>query len=273
MAATRGVEVDLDREGFTRNPTSCDALAGGGALRGGGANPADPAAFSSVPLAIAQQTSECGALKFRPKLSTRLFGGVKKTKRGQEPKFRAVLSAREGDANIRRAALTLSHALILEQGHIRRICTNAQLAAGACPKRSIYGHARAESPLLDAPLKGPVYLVPTTSGSGLPDLLADLRGQVNIRLRGVIGASKARLRTVFPMVPDVPVSKFALTMKGGKRGLLTNTRDLCRNPVHSFLNLKAQNGKKLVKKKLALRVPACKQTKRAKGGKRAHGGR
>lgn len=120
----------------------------------------------------------------------------------------------------------------------------------------------AESPLLDEKLAGPVYLVPTTSGSGLPDLLADLRGQVDIRLRGVIGAAKARLKTVFPMVPDVPVSKFVITMKGGKRGLLTNTRDLCKGPVYSFLNFKAQNGKKLKKKKLPLRVPACKGTKR-----------
>jgi hypothetical protein len=260
--SVRSVDVNLDRKGFTLNPTSCGPLASGGALRGGGANPADPAAFSAFPVAIAFQPSDCGALKFRPKLTTRLFGGTKSTKRAQEPKFRAVLTARGGDANIGRAALTLSHALILEQAHIRTICNNAQLAAGACPQRSIYGYAMAESPLLDEKLAGPVYLVPTTSGSGLPDLLADLRGQVNIRLRGVIGASKARLKTVFPMVPDVPVSKFVLTMKGGKRGLLTNTRDLCKRPVYSFLNFKAQNGKKLKKKKLPLRVPACKGAKK-----------
>ncbi len=262
----RAVDVILDRKDFSLNPTSCEPLAGGGALRGGGADPADPAQFSSAGVTIAFQTSECEALKFRPKLTTRVFGGRKMTKRGQEPKFRAVLSARGGDANIRRAALTLSHALILEQGHIRTVCSNAQLAARACPKSAIYGHAIAESPLLDQPLRGPVYLVPTRTDGGLPDLLADLRGQVDIQLRGVIGASKGRLRTVFPMVPDVPVSKFTLTMKGGKRGLLTNTRDLCKGPVRSFLNLKAQNGKKLVKKKLPLRVPACKTAKkRAKG--------
>lgn len=264
--SVRSVDVNLDRKDFTLNPTSCELLAGGGALRGGGANPADPALFSAFPVAIAFQTSNCEALKFRPKLTTRLFGGKKSTKRGQEPKFRAVLTARGGDANIGRAALTLSRALILEQGHIRTICRNAELAAGACPQRSIYGYAMAESPLLDEPLRGPVYLVPTTSDSGLPDLLADLRGQVNIRLRGQIGAAKARLKTVFPMVPDVPVSKFVITMKGGKRGLLTNTRDLCLKPVYSFLNFRAQNGKKLKKKKLPLRVPACKGAKKRKKG-------
>ncbi len=256
--SVRSVDVDLDRENFTLNPTSCDALAGGGALRGGGANPADPLAFSAFPVAIGFQSSDCGALKFRPKLYTRLFGGKQKTKRGQFPKFRATLVAREGDANIRRAAVTLSAALILEQGHIRTLCTRPQLAAGACPQQSIYGNARAKSPLLDDELVGPVYLVPGSTDSGLPDLLADLRGQVNIRLRGVISATKGRLKTVFPTVPDVPVSKFVLTMKGGKRGLLTATRDLCNRRVTSVLNFEAQNGKKLKKKKLKLRVPGCR---------------
>jgi len=262
--SVRSVDVDLDRERFTLNPTSCDPLSGGGALRGGGANPTDPAAFSSSGVGIAFQTSGCGALKFRPKLVTRLFGGRKTTRRNQFPKFRATLTARPGDANIRRAALTLSHALILEQGHIRTICTRPNLAAGTCPPGSVYGYARAESPLLDDELAGPVYLVPSNTDSGLPDLLADLRGQVNIRLRGVIGAAGDRLKTVFPMVPDVPVSKFTLTMKGGKRGLLVSTRNLCEKPVVSFLNMRAQNGKPRKVKRLPLRIPACRGGKAKK---------
>ncbi len=265
----RAVDVALDRERFTLNPTSCEPIGGGGALRGGGANPANPAAFSSAGVAIGFQASACDRLEFRPKLFTRLYGGRKSTQRAKNPKFRAVLVARQGDANIRRAALTLSRALILEQSHIRTVCTRPRLAAGSCPRGAIYGHARAKSPLLDKPLVGPVYLVPGSTKSGLPDLLADLRGQVNIRLRGVISASKARLKTVFPMVPDVPVSKFVLTMKGGKRGLLTNTRNLCQRPVFSYLNLKGQNSKKLKVKKLKLRVPGCKakrQGKRSRGG-------
>jgi len=257
----RSVDVDVNRQRFTLNPTSCGPLASAGVLNGGGANPASPAAFSAFPVSTPFQTSDCAALKFRPKLYTRLYGGKKKTKRAQHPKFRAVLVAREGDANIGRAALTLPHSQLLEQSHIRTICTRVQLAANDCPRRSIYGYARAQTPLLDDELAGPVYL--TSSNNELPDLLADLRGQVNIRLRGVISAAKARIKTVFPAVPDVPVSKFVITMKGGKRGLLVNSRDLCARPSFSFLNFKAQNGKKLRKKRLPLRVPAC----RVKGGK------
>jgi hypothetical protein len=251
----RSVDIDIDKKDFALNPTSCGPLVSAGALRGGGANPADPAAFSSFAVATPFQTSDCGSLGFRPKLFTRLYGGRKTMKRSQHPKFRAVLVAREGDANIGRAALTLPHSEFLDQAHIRTICTRVQLAAQDCPARSIYGYARAQTPLLDDELAGPVYLV--SSSNELPDLLADLHGQVNVRLHGVISAAKARIKTVFNPVPDVPVSKFVLTMMGGKRGLLVNSRDLCAKPSFSFMNFKAQNGKQLKKKKLPLRVSGC----------------
>jgi hypothetical protein len=263
----RAVDVNINRKDFTLNPTSCGPLASAGVLNGGGADPANPAAFSSFPVSTPFQTTACDALGFRPKLFTRLYGGKKKTKRAQHPKFRAVLAARDGDANIARAAVTLPHSLFLDQSHIRTICTRVQLAAGACPKASIYGYARARTPLLDDELAGPVYM--TSSSNPLPDLLVDLRGQVNVRLRGVISSLKSgRIKNVFYPVPDVPVSKFVLTMKGGKRGLLVNSRDLCTHPSSSFMKLKAQNGKQLKKKKLPLRVPACH-----KAGKGATKGR
>jgi len=252
----RAVDVTIDRKDFTLNPTSCGPLSTAGSLKGGGADPASPAAFSSFPVSTPFQTSQCEALGFRPKLFTRLLGGRKATKRAQHPKFRAVLLARAGDANIGRAAVTLPHSQFLDQSHIRTICTRVQLAANDCPQAAIYGYARAQTPLLDDELAGPVYMI--SSDNPLPDLLVDLRGQVDVRLHGVISSVKGRIKNVFYPVPDVPVSKFVLTMKGGKRGLLTNSRDLCAHPSFSFLNFKAQNGKRLQKKKLPLRVPACK---------------
>ncbi len=259
----RSVEMTMSRPEFTLNPTSCDQLATTGALLGGGGDPNDPAAFGSAPVSVPFQTTECGALKFRPKLYTRLFGGRKKMLRSRHPAFRAVLVARGGDADINRAALILPHSQFLDQGHIGTICTRVQLAAHACPARSVYGHAWARTPLLDGELKGPVYLV--SSDHELPDMLVDLQGQVDVRLRGVISSSKARLKTVFSGVPDVPVSRFVLRMKGGKKGLLVNSRDLCLKRNFSFLNFKAQNGKKLRKKRLPLRTPGCRHARRHHG--------
>jgi hypothetical protein len=256
----RAIDLKMDRPNFTLNPTSCDPLATAGSLAGGGGDPANPAAFSSFGVSAPFQASDCEALGFKPKLFTKLIGGRKTMRRNGHPAFRATLVAREGDANIKRAALTLPHSQFLDQGHIGTICTRVQLAASACPARSIYGYARAQSPLLDQEVAGPVYLV--SSEHELPDLLADLHGQVNVRLRGVISSAKARMRTVFYPVPDVPVSKFVLSMKGGKRGLLVNSRDLCKSRNRSFLNFKAQNGKSLKVKKLPLQTPACRHAHR-----------
>jgi hypothetical protein len=266
--SVRAVRINLDRKEFTLNPTSCDPLSSGGAIRGGGADPANPAAWSTFAVTAPFQTSKCEELKFRPKLTTKLIGSRKKMRRNGHPRFRATLAARDGDADIARAALTLPHAEFLDQGHIGTVCTRVQLAAGDCPARSVYGQAEATTPLLDDPLKGPVYLV--SSSNLLPDLVADLRGQVDIQLHGVISTKKARTKTVFAPVPDVPVSKFVLNLAGGKRGLLVNSRNLCARPAFSFLNFKAQNGKKLKKKKLRLQTPSCKGKMGSKKGAKGH---
>jgi len=264
LLSIRSVDLKMDRPDFTLNPTSCEPFSTSGALLGGGGDPSDPGAFSAFGVSAPFQASDCEALDFKPKLFTKLIGNRKKMRRNGHPAFQAVLVARPGDANIKRTSLTLPRSEFLDQGHIGTVCTRVQLAAAACPARSIYGYAWAQSPLLDDEVKGPVYLV--SSDHELPDLLADLKGQVDVRLRGVIDSKKRRMRTTFASVPDVPVSKFVLRMKGGKKGLLVNSRNLCGHPNRSFLNFKAQNGKQLKVKKLPLRTPACKAKKR--GGKR-----
>ncbi|HVO55737.1 MAG TPA: hypothetical protein VMT37_15100 [Solirubrobacterales bacterium] len=251
----RSVDLALDRERFALNPTSCEPLASSGALAGGGANPADPASFSSFPVSAPFQTTECDALGFRPKLSTRLFGGRKASRRSGHPKLSATLLARPGDANIRRAAVTLPHSEFLDPQTVGIVCTRPQLAAGQCPRRAVLGHARAQTPLLDDELAGPIYLVP--SEHELPDMLVDLHGQVNIRLRGTISSSKARIKTAFETVPDVPVTKFTVVLKGGKNGLLENSRNICAGRNYSFVNFEAQNGKRRKIKKLPLRMSVC----------------
>lgn len=263
LLSVRSIDLKMDRPNFTLNPTSCEPFATSGTLAGGAADPANPAAFSAAPVSAAFQATDCGALNFKPKLFTKLIGKRKTMRRNGHPAFRATLVARAGDANIKRAALTLPHSQFLDQNHIGTICTRVQLAASDCPARSIYGYARAQSPLLDDEVAGPVYLI--ASDHELPDLLADLHGQVNVRLRGVIGAAKERMKTVFYPVPDVPVSKFTINMKGGKKGLLVNSRDLCKGKNRSFLNFKAQNGKALKVKKLPLRTPACRKAKKKRG--------
>jgi hypothetical protein len=159
-----------------------------------------------------------------------------------------------------RTALTLPHSLFLDQSHIRTVCTRVQLAAKNCPKGAVYGHAKAKSPLLDKMLKGPVYLV--SSNHELPDLVADLRGQVNVQLYGVISSKRGGLKTVFNNLPDVAVKKFVLNMSGGEKSLLVNSTNTCAEPQEAVLNMKGQNGKKVVDNKYRLNIAGCNGKKK-----------
>jgi hypothetical protein len=275
----RSVAVSLDRHDFSLNPTNCSQFSFAGNLLGGGANPTDPGAFVPTAVSTPFQAAGCDNLNFKPKLFLRLFGA---SRRAKNPKLRAVLLTQANDANIARAATILPRSLILDQSNLSKICTRVQFAAHDCPKDSIYGNARAFSPLLDKPLEGPLFL--RSSDNVLPDLVADLRGQVNIELDSRTDSVHGRIRSTFDTVPDVPVSKFVLTLRGGPRGLLVNSRNQCPRKhagrggkggakassarrhgkgQRAIVRFKAQNGKKL-NLKPRLRAPCGKKHGRGK---------
>jgi hypothetical protein len=226
----RTIHVDVDRPRFTLNPTNCEAMAVGAkvsSVQGAVASPSSPF-----------QVGSCASLPFKPSLSFTLKGS---TKRSGHPALRAVLKARPGDANIAKAVVGLPHSEFLAQEHIRTICTRVQFAASACPAGAVYGHARAISPLLDQPLEGPVYL--RSSSNPLPDLVADLNGQIHVVLVGRIDSFHGGIRSSFGTVPDAPVTKFVLSMQGGKKGLLVNSRNLCVSTNRASVTFDAQSGK------------------------------
>jgi hypothetical protein len=244
----RSIFVNVNRKDFTLNGTNCRKNATAGVLNGGGADPTSPATFSAFPVSDPVQGSGCKKLKFRPRLKLRMFGA---THRNQHPRLRTALLTKAGNANIARASVALPHSIFLDQASLSKVCTRVQFAAEQCPKKSVYGHARAFSPLLGKPLEGPVYL--RSSNNTLPDLVAHLKGQVDIDLVGRIDSFKGGIRTTFGHVPDVPVTKFVLTLPGGKHGLLVASESLCK-PVRAIVQLKAQNGRKANKRSL-VRTP------------------
>jgi hypothetical protein len=248
----REIDVNIKRKKFMLNPTSCRKQATRGQILGGGADPTNPSLFSSYAVNDPFRATKCKRLGFQPRLKVKLFGP---TERAKNPRLKAVLTARKGDANIARTALTMPHSLFLDQGHIGTICTRPQLAAHDCPKASVYGKAWAKSPLLAKPLKGKVFLV--SSKHELPDLLVDLRGQVEVYLRGVISSKRGGLKTVFNNVPDVPVSKFVLSMKGGDKSLLVNSENTCAEAQRAVLKMKGQNGKKQNDNRYRLNIVSC----------------
>jgi uncharacterized repeat protein (TIGR01451 family) len=228
----RSIDVKLDRNQFTLNPTNCERFA----VSGQEVSSLGNTASLSNPF----QVGECRKLGFAPKLALKLSG---KTKRTGHPALRAALTYPKGAyANIAKAQVTLPHSEFLDQAHIGTVCTRVQFAANACPTASIYGHARAITPLLDNPIEGPVYL--RSSSHKLPDLVAALNGQIDVDLAGKVDTGKGGgIRNTFEVVPDAPVSKFTLSLKGGNKGLLVNSENICRKPQHAIADFTGQNGK------------------------------
>lgn len=267
----RSIVVNLNRREFTLNGTNCKKGSVSGVVQGGGADPTNSAVWSSHNVSTPAQGEGCKGLAFKPKLHLRLFG---QTHRAQHPKLKATLTTKQGQANVALASVALPHSIFLDQSSLGTVCTRPQFAAEQCPKKSVYGHAEAWSPLLAQPLKGQVVL--RSSNNTLPDMVAHLKGQVNIDLDGKIDNYKGGIRTTFGSVPDLPVSKFVLVLPGGKGGLLQNSTNLCAKPVKGIIRLTGHNSRRAnhhVKIQTPCKAKGAKRHKKSKGAKGKHGKR
>lgn len=232
----RTILINLDRPDFTLNPTDCSRFSVDTNAHGSeGAESRTSSPF---------QVANCANLEFAPKLSLKLRGS---TKRRGHPAVRAVLRTGANEANLARTDVVMPRFALLDNSHIGTTCTRVQFAADRCPAASVYGSAVAETPLLDAPLRGPVYL--RSSGKQLPDLVADLNGQIDLEVSGQIDTVKGgALRVRFKRIPDAPVSKFVLDMQGGKKGLLQSEENLCKASRKATVRLFGQNGMRLTRR-------------------------
>ncbi len=252
----RSIELKIDRPGFTLNPSSCEQKA-------------ITATATSASGQVAQlrnsfQVGGCKELAFKPKLALSLKGPTKRT---GHPALKAVLTfpTKGVNANIARAQVGLPHGEFLDQNNIGTVCTQPQLKSQSCPAKSIYGKAKAYTPLLDKPLEGPVYLG-AGFGHKLPDLVADLNGQIRVLVHGKVDTDRrGGIRNTFEAVPDAPVNKFVLELKGGKKqGLLVNSENVCRTAQVAEVAFTAQNGK--VTKLSPKIVNSCGKGKKGKKG-------
>jgi hypothetical protein len=233
----------IDRPRFVLNPTDCREMKVTVETRSTQGTVANSSARFQV--------DGCKRLKFAPKLFLGLSGG---TKRADFPTLKATVKARKGDANLGKVSVALPHSEFLAQEHLGTICTRKRFAVDDCPKGSIYGRAKAWTPLLAKPLSGPVYL--RSSDNTLPDLVMALDGELEVNLVGRIDSKNQGIRTTFEAVPDAPITKFVLKMRGGKKSLLVNSTDICRGTHRAIVVMQAQNGRR-VDARPALRSSGC----------------
>jgi hypothetical protein len=249
----RTAHVDVDRPGFVVNPTSCATKRIGvtlGSQQG-----------STVGAAARFRASDCALLALRPRLAMRLTG-PRQRRTGGHPGIRATLRQGPGQAGIASARVGLPRSLALDPGNAQGLCSyeeGLKVNGGpvGCPSSSIIGNAVAHTPLLNQPLRGPVYFVEhkrrNSQGrlvSTLPSLLVALRGEVAIDLRAQSAVENGRLVSTFPTVPDAPVSRFDLRLKGGKGGIIVVTRtaqrrfDVCRGRHVAQVEIDGHNGRR-----------------------------
>ncbi len=257
----RDVRVYIDRPGFALNPTSCNRFSVASTLNGSGAVFSNPADDSTANAIYNYQAFNCGSLGFKPKLGLNLKGG---TKRADKPALTVTYTPRAGDANLSSAQVTLPPSLFLAQNHIKTVCTNAQFAHEACPAGSVYGTAAAFTPLLEEPLRGNVYL--RSSANLLPDLVFALRGRgLHVDLAGKIDSVKGGLRGSFGGLPDAPISKFVLKLRGGKRSILEVAANLCKEEQVATARFTGQSGQGLISHPVV--KAQCKTKGKGKGKK------
>jgi hypothetical protein len=236
----RSVAVHVDRDQFTLNPTNCAAKE----VKAQALSPLG----ASGPLGQHFQVAGCRGLEFTPKIALRFSGGTRRT---NHPAFKATLTRAAGQANFGKVSVTLPSTQFIDQNHVGNPCTRPRFAEEKCPPISELGTVTAYTPLLDKPLTGKVYFRANGGERPLPDVVADLHGQVHFVLVGFVdslhkkGSEQSRVRTTFAQNPDAPVSKVVISLFGGKRGVLVNSQNLCKTkvPQSAIVKMAGQNGR------------------------------
>ena len=231
--AIRRLTVDVDRQGFMRNPTSCGQLPASGAFA-----PLDGGAGATATSTVT--VSGCDRLPFKPKI-TGAIAGRNATRNGAHPQFTTRITQPSGQAAMKSATVELPRGISTNLETINQACPPEVLAQGRCSERAVVATATAVSPLISRPLTGKTYLVRV--GTGLPKLVVQLRGEVSLDLDGIVSISRrSTIVTTFGAIPDLPLSSFTLTFRG-PQGVLTTVGNLCKRPplTAAFVG---QNGKR-----------------------------
>jgi hypothetical protein len=272
----RRIDVDIDRPNFMVTPTSCDPASIRSRLV------STTGAVSDLQSRF--QVGGCADLPFAPKLAMELTRR-REIRPGRHPGLKATVTQAPGQANIGGARVELPLSLALDPDNARALCEfeDGRKPEPTCPPGSIVGSATTHTPLLDKPLKGPVYFVknvridPRTGNAirTLPTIIVALRGEISINLRANTESVGGKLVNTFETIPDAPISRFELSIEGGSKGILavTGGRSLCApatamerfsdgpNPLRrtdAFFT--GQNGKRTVQK-INMKTP-CKKPSR-----------
>jgi hypothetical protein len=237
----QSLNVEVNRQGFMLNPTSCSkTLLTESTLTGItllGSSTTTTASVSS-PLV----TEECNKLAFKPSFAA--IAGAK-TSRTNGANIEVNISLPTGQANIQQVTTTLPKQLPVRLSTLSKACPAATFEAGpapgGCSKEANVGTVKATTPVLPGTLTGTAWLV-SHGNEAYPNLDLILNGDgVTVILVGRTKVSNSQITTSFNTLPDVPVSNISLYLPSAPNSVLGANGSLCRSKLTMPTTLVGQN--------------------------------
>jgi hypothetical protein len=261
----KSVNVDIDRQGFTFNPTSCAPMTVNGVLTS--------TQGTQAGVSNRFQAADCASLAFHPSFAVSTQA---KTSKAKGASLLVKVGSGAGQANIAKAAVSLPKQLPSRLTTIQQACPEATFNANpaSCPAGSDVGTGTVRTPVLANPLTGPAYLV-SHGGAAFPDLVVILQGEgVTLDLTGSINIKGGVTSSSFESVPDAPVTSFELSLPEGSHSALATDipskakGSLCGQSLTMPTTLTGQNGAQ-VKQSTKIAVTGCPKAKAKKKAKKS----
>jgi hypothetical protein len=231
----RTISFQLDRPGFTLNPTNCEAMQIDGAETS--------TSGQTATLANRFKAAACSGLPFAPKLSASTMANGEFAGHGASLHLQVTTVA--GQANLRSLKVDLPQLLPARSATIQHACPEKVFAIdpAACPAASVIGSATVATPMLAAAMNGPVYLV-SHGGAGFPDIVLLLQAQgIAIELSGELYVDEHNFTSaIFRAIPDVPIRRLDLVLSEGSRSILVAGAKLCDDALRMSTAITGQNG-------------------------------
>jgi hypothetical protein len=207
----RRIDFDINRPGFTFNPTNCSKLQLGGALTS--------TQSASSAISVPFQVTNCATLKFTPQLQVSTAGQASKANGASlNVKIAYPKNAMGSQSWFNEAKFQFPKQLPARLTTIQKACLAATFEANraACPAASIIGHAIVHTQVVPVPLEGPVYFVSYGSAK-FPDAVLVLDGYgIHVELHGETFIGKTGITTAtFRNTPDVPFESLEVTVPSG----------------------------------------------------------
>jgi uncharacterized repeat protein (TIGR01451 family) len=260
----KSVDVQLDREGFTFNPTSCAEEATTGtitAIHG-----------ASAPVSSRFQAADCASLPFKPVLKASTQASASKA---EGASLHVLVTSGTGQANIGKVKVDLPIQLPSRFSTLHKACVAAVFTANpaGCPAASVVGTVMLHTPVLSSALSGPAYLV-SHGGAELPDLVFVLQGEgVTLFVTGHTKIKNGVTSESFESVPDAPISSFEASFPEGPYSVLaaflpTKAKfSFCGTNLKMPMRLTGQNGA-VVTQTTNIAVTGCAKAKKARKASR-----